>query len=79
MVIKASVYIIFFSLGEKSLKTKEQKQNKTKPKNSSYQALNISFQFGQISDYKVIKLVQISCQVSAGKSVNISGSTEELH
>ena len=45
----------------------------------SYQALNISFQFGQISDYKVIKLVQISCQVSAGKSVNISGSTEQLH
>ena len=48
-------------------------------KKKSYQALNISFQLGQISDYKVIKFVQISCQVSAAKSVNISGSTEQLH
>lgn len=43
-----SGYIISFSLGEKALKTKEQKQNKTKPKNSSYQALNISFWFIQL-------------------------------
>lgn len=37
-----------------------------RPKKNPYQVLNISIQFGQIFDHKVIKFFEISCQVSEG-------------